>query len=411
MIEAYLSYFVIDETPLEEKLVNEVKDIRPALLLVQQSFKRFPDIGETLLTLEQHMPFHREERRIVEKLTENIEGVVIIQGPNWSGNTKLAIEVVFKKIRHLQKSEKNLKVIIVSKNIGKLFDDLLPLKKEGIAVEFVPFFQQCLPQLHGNDTQGKRILLMNESFRVYGPSYDWCVLKNYANTDWVLNLKDDDNVEDSNEDDWIKKDGWTKMILNAFGKGRKRNPSTSPLTIDVEFCKPKNFRLDTNCYPMTKELRGMCLIIDVVKFENHSTRFGSAVDSQYLKKLFSDLNFHVILEEDPKYQDISIIMEQFQLMHKDNNVDMCSVFVLSHGDRGEVINPDETIDNGSFFFTSDDKMVKPNEIMLEFFYIFFHYRSRLNTSSDRSEKSQNCWASQNSSLFNVVKDQALNIVN
>lgn len=361
MIEAYLSYLVIDESSLEEKLVNEVKDVRPALLLVHQSFNRFPDMGEILLKLEQHMPFHREERRIVDKLTENIESVVIIQGPNWSGRTKLAIEVVLKKVRHLQTSEKNLKVIIVSELKSDIFDDLLPLKNEGIAVEFEPTFQQCLPELLEKNTQLNRILLMNESYRVYGHSYNWCGLKNFVNTDWVFNLEDDDNVEDCNEDDWIKKDGYVRMILGAFGKGRKRNPSSTPLTIDVEFCKPKEFRMDTNYYPMTKQLRGMCLIIDVVKFGNHSERFGSAMDSQCLKKLFGDLNFHVILEENPKYQDIGKIMEQLQLMHKDIDVDMCTVFVLSHGDRDTVINPDETKDYGSYFFTSDDKMVKPND--------------------------------------------------
>ena len=357
---------MVDEPSLEEKLVNEVKDIRPQLVLVRQSFQRFGDICKILLILEHHMPFNHEERRISDKLTEDTEKVVIIQGPNWNGKTKLAVEVVLKKVRHLQKTEKNLKVIIVSELKNDVLDDLLPLRNEGIAVEFVPTIQRCLPELVGKNTERKRILLMNEKFSAYGENYDWCTLKDFANTDWVLNLKDDTNVEDCNEDGWIKKDWFVRIKVRPLGNGRKRNPS-SPLAIKVELCKPKAFRLDTNCYPMTKQVRGFCLIIDVDKFDSHEPRVGSAMDSRNLQTLFTNFNFNVILEKNPTYEKIGSIMEQLQLMHKDIDVDMCTVFVLSHGHRGEVINPDKTMDHGSYFFTSDDKMVKPNEIMVELF--------------------------------------------
>ena len=50
-------------------------------------------------------------------------------------------------------------------------------------------------------------------------------------------------------------------------------------------------------------------------------------------------------------------------MHKDIEVDMTAVFVLSHGGRAQVENPDiEEVENGSMFITSDGKQVSEFQI-------------------------------------------------
>ena len=46
---------------------------------------------------------------------------------------------------------------------------------------------------------------------------------------------------------------------------------------------------------MTKEVRGMCLIINLEKFDDpdHKDRDGSGVDAMNLKKLTTELGFEV----------------------------------------------------------------------------------------------------------------------
>ena len=49
---------------------------------------------------------------------------------------------------------------------------------------------------------------------------------------------------------------------------------------------------------MTKKVRGLCLIINLEKFDHpdHKDRDGSGVDAKNLKKLTSELGFEVSLK-------------------------------------------------------------------------------------------------------------------
>ena len=87
MIEVFLSYLVLEEASLEDTLVNEVKEHRPELLIISQSFRDFDNLvnNDLLLKLEEHMPLSDdlEEKRILDQLTKNIEDInSMIPGQN-----------------------------------------------------------------------------------------------------------------------------------------------------------------------------------------------------------------------------------------------------------------------------------------------------------------------------------------
>ena len=112
---------------------------------------------------------------------------------------------------------------------------------------------------------------------------------------------------------------------------------------------------------MTRKMRGYCLVIDIETFNNdiHEQKFrdGSAVDSRNIRALFQDFGFTVIMKKNLTYNEVSKSMDDFVALHKNIEVDMSAVFVMSHGLRGSIKSPDGIEDHGTFVETSDNRKV------------------------------------------------------
>ena len=118
---------------------------------------------------------------------------------------------------------------------------------------------------------------------------------------------------------------------------------------------------------MTKQTRGICLIFDIEKFDESSlglsNRPGSSVDSNSLEMLFTAFCFKVKIVKDPTHEEVMEAMHELIADHTDIDVDMCSIFVLSHGDRDSVPSPDGVVDHGGFFYTKDNKKISTEYII------------------------------------------------
>ena len=128
---------------------------------------------------------------------------------------------------------------------------------------------------------------------------------------------------------------------------------------------------------MTRKMRGYCLVIDIETFNNdiHEQKFrdGSAVDSRNIRALFQDFGFTVIMKKNLTYNEVSKSMDDFVALHKNIEVDMSAVFVMSHGLRGSIKSPDGIEDHGTFVETSDNRKVtiKSSHIFNCLFKMYF----------------------------------------
>jgi len=95
-----------------------------------------------------------------------------------------------------------------------------------------------------------------------------------------------------------------------------------------------------NAYPMTKKIRGQCLIIDNEKFVNDVLpyREGSMIDSNNLDILYEQLGFKVTVRRNLEYQDMMRTINNFSKMEDHIYSQMCIVIILSHGNDGGLIN-------------------------------------------------------------------------
>ena len=109
---------------------------------------------------------------------------------------------------------------------------------------------------------------------------------------------------------------------------------------------------------MKRKMRGFCLVIDIdFTDQKHKFREGSAVDSRNIQALFNNFGFKVIMKKNLSFNEIAQSMDDFVALHRNKEVDMSAVFVMSHGDRGSVTSPDEVKDHGCFIETSDNRNV------------------------------------------------------
>lgn len=94
-----------------------------------------------------------------------------------------------------------------------------------------------------------------------------------------------------------------------------------------------------NVYPMTKKIRGQCLIIDNEKFVNDVLpyREGSQIDCNNLDILFEQLGFKVTVRRNLEYQDMMRTLKDFAESPDHIPSQMCIVIILSHGDDGGLI--------------------------------------------------------------------------
>jgi len=80
-----------------------------------------------------------------------------------------------------------------------------------------------------------------------------------------------------------------------------------------------------NCYPMSRKIRGQCLIIDNEKFINDILPFreGSKIDSNNLDILFEQLGFRVTLRRNLNYNDMMRTINNFSDLSDHSNAQMC----------------------------------------------------------------------------------------
>ncbi|XP_068691408.1 caspase-6-like [Montipora foliosa] len=94
---------------------------------------------------------------------------------------------------------------------------------------------------------------------------------------------------------------------------------------------------DVTRYPMTRQPRGICLIINNMCFQNKAhDRFGAEIDKEALRTLFYDeLRFDVRLVNDLANDKMQRVCEEFAAKdHSEYDAFVC--IIMSHGDRDRI---------------------------------------------------------------------------
>ena len=98
-----------------------------------------------------------------------------------------------------------------------------------------------------------------------------------------------------------------------------------------------------NSYPMDRQVRGKCLIINIVNFVNArvhlTTRTGADADSSNLRDLFTQLRFQVEVHSDLTAQTMESVLLTMSLVdHSEYDAFVCCI--LTHGKLGVVYTSD-----------------------------------------------------------------------
>jgi hypothetical protein len=103
-----------------------------------------------------------------------------------------------------------------------------------------------------------------------------------------------------------------------------------------------------NCYQMQSLLRGYCLIINNVNFDNNmfEERFGSDADAKRLDEVFQELGFKVYLKRNKTAEEMIKLCDQ--MVKQINNylkgnmkpMDAFVLIILSHGTENAVYSTD-----------------------------------------------------------------------
>ncbi|XP_038140381.1 caspase-2 isoform X2 [Cyprinodon tularosa] len=120
----------------------------------------------------------------------------------------------------------------------------------------------------------------------------------------------------------------------------------SPINTPVLPCSP-DFYL-SHCqqsYRMKSSPRGYALVISNVSFDSCSApdldpRKGGEVDDEVLRKVFTELDYHVSVHRDLTAQDMRTCIETFCRRPEHRTVDSCVVCLLSHGVEGAIYGTD-----------------------------------------------------------------------
>ncbi|XP_076315214.1 caspase-2-like isoform X2 [Tachypleus tridentatus] len=125
------------------------------------------------------------------------------------------------------------------------------------------------------------------------------------------------------------------------------------------FVKPATeWKEGPDCYKMSSQPRGYCLIINNVLFQNIlSERYGSYEDARKLDIVFHEFGYEVTFLSDRTAQEILGLVKEFSEKQEHNQVDSCVVIILSHGNYNTIYGSDvekvqlDTILN---FFNNDN---------------------------------------------------------
>ncbi|MEQ2252159.1 hypothetical protein ILYODFUR_018867, partial [Ilyodon furcidens] len=98
-------------------------------------------------------------------------------------------------------------------------------------------------------------------------------------------------------------------------------------------------------YRMNSSPRGFALVISNVTFDSRAApdldqRKGGEVDDEVLRKVFTELDYHVSVHRDLTAQDMRTCIENFCRRPEHRTVDSCVVCLLSHGVEGAIYGTD-----------------------------------------------------------------------
>ncbi|KAJ8289905.1 hypothetical protein GJAV_G00006610 [Gymnothorax javanicus] len=111
-------------------------------------------------------------------------------------------------------------------------------------------------------------------------------------------------------------------------------------------------------YRMASNPRGLALVISNVTFDppapDLDRRVGGEVDEEVLRKLFTELDYTVMLHKNLTVQAMKICIEQFSRNLDHQMLDSCVVCLLSHGIEGAVYGTDGQLLELDWVFQSFD---------------------------------------------------------
>ncbi|XP_076844656.1 caspase-2 isoform X2 [Brachyhypopomus gauderio] len=119
----------------------------------------------------------------------------------------------------------------------------------------------------------------------------------------------------------------------------------SPVTTAVLPCTSEFYLSHSaQAYPMCSSPRGLALVVSNVQFERElselDTRRGGEVDEEVLRRLFTELDFTVIVQKDLTAQAMRSCIEQFVRRPEHVVSDCSAVCLLSHGVEGSIYGTD-----------------------------------------------------------------------
>jgi len=132
-------------------------------------------------------------------------------------------------------------------------------------------------------------------------------------------------------------------FVTSGGFQRAGKPTSSDLPFVVKVRKAKQWvesQRFTACYPMTRNPRGLCLIVNNEVFDAHKERRGSTVDANNLDVLFGELGFDNVVALNRSAIELKRDIMAFAQSDKHRRGQMAVVVVLSHGERGCVYGTD-----------------------------------------------------------------------
>ncbi|KAJ8354982.1 hypothetical protein SKAU_G00225490 [Synaphobranchus kaupii] len=138
----------------------------------------------------------------------------------------------------------------------------------------------------------------------------------------------------------------------------------SPVTTAVLSCS-HDFYLSRfqQAYRMASSPRGLALVISNVTFDppapDLDRRVGGEVDEVVLRKLFTELDYTVMLHKNLSVQAMRICIEQFSRRLDHRMMDSCVVCLLSHGVEGAVYGTDGQLLELDWVFQSFDNEHSP----------------------------------------------------
>ncbi|XP_061075773.1 caspase-2 [Conger conger] len=133
----------------------------------------------------------------------------------------------------------------------------------------------------------------------------------------------------------------------------------SPITKPVLPCS-RDFYLShfQQAYRMDSSPRGRALVISNVTFDplapDLDRRVGGEVDEEVLGKLFTELDYTVMLRKNLSVQEMQVCVEQFSRSLDHRTMDSCVVCLLSHGVEGAVYGTDGQLLELDWVFKSFD---------------------------------------------------------